>query len=32
MFVAIIKLKSLSVVTHTYTIANAIVPMKLGQF
>ena len=29
MFVAIIKLKSLSVVTHTYTIANSIVPMKL---
>jgi len=29
MFVVIIKLKSLSVVTHTYTIANAIVSMKL---
>ena len=31
MFVVIIKLpvKSLLVVTHTYTIANAIVPMKL---
>ena len=29
MFVAIIKLKSLSFVTYTYTIANAVVPMKL---